>query len=338
MGNKIAVVGVTGAAGREILGVLSERGVIAADVVALQSGEGPGREASYGEDDVLKVLDAEKFDFSTCAVAILAVPARIATKLAPKIAAAGCVAVDTSAAFRMEQGVPLVVPGVNREALVNWAKKRIVACPSAITAQIALALAPLDGPFGLTRVLASTYQSTAGTGRDGMDELFRQTRGIYVNEPASSSKDIFTKQIAFNVIPHIDDFKKDGATEQEDGIAAEARKMFSPDLRVHANCARVPVFVGSAAYLNIETENPISVEQARAAFKNAPGLTVVDHRSDEGYVSPVECAGEDSVYISRVRRDTTSENGLSLWVVADDLRIGALNAVDVAVMLIEEKL
>lgn len=336
MGTRIAVVGATSEAGREILGVLCDRGVAVADVVAL--GEGAGREVSFGEDDVLKVGNADSFDYSTCAVAILALPARDAAKLAPKIAETGCVAVDTSTAFRLEPGVPLVVSEVNREALVNWKKKRIVACPAPLTAQIALALAPLEDRFGIVRVVASTYQSTAGTGRDGMDELFRQTRGIYVNEPPASSKQVFTKQIAFNVIPHVDEFRKDGATEQEEGIAAEARKMLTPDLRLTANCARVPVFVGSAAWLNIETENAIDAEQARAVLKKAPGVTVVDHRADEGYVSPAECAGEDSVYVSRIRRDASAEKGISLWVVADDLRIGALNAVTVAQALIADHL
>ncbi|MFA7430045.1 MAG: aspartate-semialdehyde dehydrogenase [Rhodospirillaceae bacterium] len=337
MGKTIAVIGVMGAAGREILGVLSDRGIPVTDIVALGAGDGPGREASYGEDDVLKVGEAETFDFSTCAVAILAVPPAAAAKLAPKIAAAGCVAVDTSPAFRLEQGVPLVVPDVNRQALVNWTKKHIVACPSAMTALIAMALRPLDDAYGLIRVIATTYQSTAGTGRDGMDELFRQTRGIYVNESPTSSKDIFTKQIAFNVIPHVDDFLKDGATAQEEGIAAESRKIFSPDLEVHANCARVPVFVGSAAYLNLQFEGQVTAEQARTLLKDAPGVTVVDHRADEGYVSPVECTGEDLVYVSRVRSDSTVENGLSLWVVADDLRIGAINAADVALSLVEAR-
>lgn len=336
MGYKIAVVGATGNVGREMLNTLEERAFPADEIFALASSRSVGRELDYGDKE-LKVLDAATFDFSKVDVALFSAGGATAKTLAPKAAAAGCVVIDNSSYWRMEPGVPLVVPEVNGAALAGYAKKNIIANPNCSTIQMVMALKPLHDLQPIKRVVVSTYQSVSGAGRLAMDELFNQTKGIYVND--LPVKEQFTKQIAFNVIPHIDEFMDDGSTREEWKMTAETRKILDPDIAVHATCVRVPVFVGHAEAVNIEFEQPVTVEEARKAMKDFPGVSVVDYRQDEGYVTPQEVQGEDNVFISRVRKDPTVENGLSLWCVGDNLRKGAaLNAVQIAEMLVAEYL
>jgi aspartate-semialdehyde dehydrogenase len=336
MGFKIAVVGATGNVGREMLNTLAERNFPVSDIFALASSKSIGREVSYGEDDELSVSDAATFDFSKVDIALFSAGGETAKKLAPKAAEAGCVVIDNSSYWRMEPGVPLVVPEVNADALAGYAKKNIIANPNCSTIQMVLALKPLHDMASIKRIVVSTYQSVSGAGRAAMDELFNQTRGIYVNDPPQ--KEEFTKQIAFNVIPHIDTFMDDGATREEWKMSVETRKILAPsEVAVHATCVRVPVFVGHGEAVNIEFEKPITVEDARKAMKDFPGVSVVDYRQDEGYVTPQEVQGEDNVFVSRVRKDPTVENGLSLWCVGDNLRKGAaLNAVQIAEKLIAD--
>ncbi|MDE0173613.1 MAG: aspartate-semialdehyde dehydrogenase [Defluviicoccus sp.] len=335
MGYKIAVAGATGAVGREILQCLDERAFPVDDVAALASEQSVGREVSFGEDEVLRVRNLADFDFAGFDVALFSPGAKVSAVHAPRAAKAGCVVIDNTSRFRMEPDVPLVVPEVNAHALAGN-KRNIVANPNCSTIQMVLALKPLHDLARVRRVVVATYQSVSGAGRTAMDELFNQTRGIYVNEPIANEE--FTKQIAFNVIPHIDVFMEDGETKEEWKMAVETRKILDPDIRVAATCVRVPVFIGHGEAVNAEFERPISVEEAREALSEMPGVAVVDHRADEGYVTPTECAGEDQVYVSRIRKDPTVENGLSFWVVADNLRKGAaLNAVQIAELVTESR-
>jgi aspartate-semialdehyde dehydrogenase len=339
MGYKVAVVGATGNVGREMLSILAEREFPADEVFAVASERSVGVEVSFGEDDVLKVHSLDTFDFSKVDIALFSPGGSISRVYAPKAAEAGCVVIDNTSEFRMEPGVPLIVPEVNPQALKGYTKRNIIANPNCSTIQMMLALKPLHDTFGIKRVVVSTYQSVSGSGREGMDELFNQTRSIYMNEPVAKTKNKFTKQIAFNVIPHIDSFMDDGATKEEWKMTVETKKILDPDIAVHANCCRVPVFNGHAEYINIETEEPITVAKARAVMKAMPGLSVVDHRENEGYVTPAEVSGEDNVYISRVRKDSTVDNGLSFWCVGDNLRKGAaLNAVQIAELLVRDYL
>jgi aspartate-semialdehyde dehydrogenase len=339
MGCKVAVVGATDTVGREVLSILAERAFPADEVVALAASGATGREVSYGEDDVLAVKGLDAYDFTGTDLAVFAAGSRVSAKHVPRATAAGCVVIDATAQFRMEPGVPLVVPEVNAAALAMVDRKRIVANPTGLAIQTALTLKPLHDALRVQRVVVSTYQSTAGAGREAMDELFAQTRNIYVNEPPSKTMEQFPKQIAFNVIPQVDSFLDGGATREEGSLAAEARKVLDPDIRLHANCVRVPVFIGDGAFLNIAFEDMAEVETVRALLRKAPGVTVVDHRADEGYVTPVECVGEDSIYISRIRRDETVDSGVSLWCVADTLRKGsALNIVQIAEILVADHL
>ncbi|SDG43382.1 aspartate-semialdehyde dehydrogenase [Roseospirillum parvum] len=335
MGYRVAVIGATGNVGREMLQIMVERGFPADEVFALASPRSVGREVSYGDDKILKVQNLETFDFTGVDIALSSPGASVSKVHSPRAAQAGCVVIDNTSHFRMEPDVPLVVPEVNPEALAGYKKRGIIANPNCSTIQMVVALKPLHQAFGVRRVVVSTYQSVSGAGKEGMDELFNQTRGIYVNDPVSATQEKFTKQIAFNVIPHIDTFMDDGATKEEWKMAVETAKILDPDIKVHANCCRAPVFIGHAEYINIETERPIDEKAARAALEAAPGVVVVDRRIDEGYVTPAECAGEDAVYISRLRRDRTVENGLSFWCVSDNLRKGAaLNTVQIAEALI----
>ncbi|TVR82586.1 MAG: aspartate-semialdehyde dehydrogenase [Rhodospirillales bacterium] len=335
MGYKVAVVGATGNVGRELLAILAERGFPADEVVALASERSVGREVSFGEDKVLKVLDLETFDFRGTHIVLSSPGAKVSARFAPRAAAAGAVVIDNTSHFRMEPDVPLVVPEVNPAAIAGYRKRGIIANPNCSTIQMVVALKPLHDLARIRRVVVSTYQSVSGAGKAAMDELFDQTRGIYVNEPASKYREKFTKQIAFNVIPHIDRFMDDGATKEEWKMAVETRKILDPDIQVSATCVRVPVFIGHAEAVNVEFEQPIDEEQARSALRAAPGISVVDHRADEGYVTPAECAGEDTVYVSRIRKDPTCANTLNLWVVADNLRKGAaLNTVQIAEELV----
>jgi len=337
MGYKVAVVGATGAVGHEMLACLAERDFPVDEVVALASSNSVGKEVSFGDDRPLKVQDLEKFDFKGCDIGLFSPGAKVSAIHAPRAAKAGCVVIDNTSQFRMDPDVPLVVPEVNPQAIAQYTRRHIIANPNCSTIQMVVALKPLHDAARIRRVVVATYQSTSGAGREAMDELFTQTRGIYVNDPIK--KEHFTKQIAFNVIPHIDVFMDDGSTKEEWKMAAETRKILDPKIKVTATCVRVPVFVSHAEAVNIEFEEPISAEEARALLRKAPGVTVIDHRADEGYVTPIESAGEDPVYVSRIREDPTVENGLNLWVVADNLRKGAaLNAVQIAEVLIASHL
>jgi aspartate-semialdehyde dehydrogenase len=335
MGYRVAVIGATGNVGREMLSILSEREFPVDEVVALASERSVGRQVSFGEDDVLDVQDLAKFDFKGIDIVLSSPGAKVSAVHSPRAAKAGAVVIDNTSQFRMDPDVPLVVPEVNPQAIAGFRKKGIIANPNCSTIQMVVALKPLHQLAKIRRVVVSTYQSVSGGGKEAMDELFNQTRAVYVNDPIV--KERFTKQIAFNVIPHIDVFMDDGSTKEEWKMMAETKKILDPAIKVVAHCVRVPVFIGHSEMVNIECENPISAEEARSVLKRAPGVSVVDHRADEGYVTPVECAGEDLVYVSRIREDSTVENGLSFWVVADNLRKGAaLNAVQIAEVLVKD--
>ena len=335
MAYKIAVVGATGNVGREMLKVLAQREFPIAQVVALASSRSVGSNVSFG-DHTLKAKSLEHYDFKGTDIVLMSAGGAIAKEWAPRIAAQGCIVIDNSSAWRMDRGVPLVVPEVNPEAL-NDIPKGIIANPNCSTAQLVLALKPLHDLAIIKRVVVSTYQSVSGAGKEAMDELFTQTRAVFVADPIAQGS--FTKQIAFNVIPHIDVFLDSGFTKEEWKMVVETQKILDPDIQLTATCVRVPVFRGHSESVNIEFEKPITAEQARVALRNFPGIQVVDKREDGGYVTPIECAGEDAVFISRVRKDPTVEHGLNLWIVADNLLKGAaLNAVQIAETLISRKL
>ena len=337
MGYRLAVVGATGAVGREMLSTLVDRAFPIDNLVALASERSAGSQVSFGEDDVLDVQDLARFDFKGIDMVLSSPGAKVSAEYSPVAAKSGAVVIDNTSQFRMDPDVPLVVPEVNPEALAGYPRRNIVANPNCSTIQMVLALKPLHELARIRRVVVATYQSTSGSGKDGMDELFNQTRGIYANQPAEPTK--FTKQIAFNVIPHIDSFMEDGSTKEEWKMTVETKKILDPSIKVTATCVRVPVFVGHAEAINVEFESPIDEEQAREALRAQPGISVIDYRADEGYVTPQECAGEDQVYISRLRADPTVDNGLNLWVVADNLRKGAaLNAVQIAEKLASDYL
>lgn len=337
MGYRVAVVGATGAVGREMMKTLSERAFPIDDVAALASERSVGSKVSFGEDDEVKVQNLAAFDFKGTDIVFSSPGAKISAEFSPQAAKKGAVVIDNTSHFRMDPDVPLVVPEVNAEALAGYAKRNIVANPNCSTIQMVVALKPLHEKARIKRAVVATYQSTSGSGKDAMDELFNQTRGIYVNEPVKPEQ--FTKQIAFNVIPHIDSFMDDGFTKEEWKMMVETKKILDPAIKLTATCVRVPVFIGHAEAINLEFENPISEEEAREVLNAQDGVTVVDHRANEGYVTPAECAGEDQVYVSRIRSDPTVDNGLSLWVVSDNLRKGAaLNAVQIGETLARDYL
>ncbi|MDG3442253.1 aspartate-semialdehyde dehydrogenase [Nitrospirillum amazonense] len=336
MGYKVAVVGATGNVGREMLQILAEREFPVSEVVALASERSIGSEISFGDDD-LRVQDLAKFDFTGTDIVLSSAGAKVSAQFAPKAAAAGAVVIDNTSHFRMDPDVPLVVPEVNPEAIAGYRKKGIIANPNCSTIQMVVALKPLHDLARIRRVVVSTYQSVSGAGKEAMDELFTQTRAIYVNDPVEKKQ--FTKQIAFNVIPHIDVFMEDGTTKEEWKMTVETKKILDPSIKVTATCVRVPVFIAHSEAINVEFENPISADEARAALRRAKGVSLIDHQADEGYVTPVEAAGDDLVFVSRLREDFTVENGLNLWVVSDNLRKGAaLNAVQIAERLIKDHL
>lgn len=336
---KIAVVGATGNVGREMLQTLAERHFPADEIVALASARSVGTEVSYGDEKVLKVKNLDGFDFHGCDIALMSAGGSVSAKYAPKIAEAGCVVVDNSSQWRTDPDVPLIVPEVNPEAIAGYTKKNIIANPNCSTIQMMVALKPLHDAFEIKRVVVTTYQSVSGAGKAAMDELFEQTRGVFMNQPISETQNKFTKQIAFNVIPHIDVFMDDGATKEEWKMMAETKKILDPKIKVHANCARVPVFISHSEYINIETVKEISDESATDVLRHAKGLKVIDLRAAEGYPTPVEVAGEDDVFVSRIRQDLSVENGISFWCVADNLRKGAaLNAVQIAEVLLKNYL
>jgi aspartate-semialdehyde dehydrogenase len=337
MALKVAVVGATGAVGREIIKTLAERGFPVTEVVALASGRSAGQEISFGDKTVLKVRDLDRYDFAGTALGLFSPGSAVSAVHAPRAAAAGCLVIDNTSQFRMEIGVPLVVPEVNGRMLASRPKKGIIANPNCSTIQMVLALKPLHDIAKVKRVVVATYQSVSGAGKEAMDELWSQTRGVFVNDPPLAEQ--FTKPIAFNVIPHIDSFMDDGATKEEWKMAVETRKILDPDIQVVATCVRVPVMIGHGEAVHVEFERPITDKQAREALREAPGITVMDQREDGGYATPIEIAGEDSVFISRIRRDPTVPHGLAFWCVGDNLRKGAaLNAVQIAEMALRNAL
>ncbi len=341
MGYRVAIAGATGAVGREMLQTLAERNFPADKVIALASSRSNGREVSYGEDDILTVQALDKFDFAEADIALFSAGGATAKDVAPKAGAAGCIVIDNSSAFRMDDDVPLIVPEVNADmvdsALVANGGRNIIANPNCSTAQLVVALKPLHDEFGVRRVVVSTYQATSGAGKVGMDELFNQTRGIYVNDPVQPEH--FTKQIAFNAIPHIDVFLDDGFTKEEWKMTVETKKILDPAIELVAHCVRIPVFIGHSEAVFIETDKPMTEHGVRELLREAPGVTVIDHRANEGYVTPHEAAGEDAVFISRIRKDPTVENGMVFWCVSDNLRKGAaLNSVQIAELVAERGL
>jgi aspartate-semialdehyde dehydrogenase len=333
---KVAVAGATGNVGREMLDVLAERRFPVSEVVALASSRSIGREVSFG-DNVLKCRNLETYDFTDTDICLMSAGGDVSRVFSPKIGAKGCVVIDNSSAFRMDPEVPLVVPEVNADAVAGFVNKYIIANPNCSTAQLVVALKPLHDRAKILRVVVSTYQSVSGAGKEAMDELFAQTRAIYVSDPIEAKK--FPKRIAFNVIPHIDVFMEDGFTKEEWKMTAETKKILDPKIKLVATCVRVPVFIGHSESVNIEFERPISPEEARDILREAPGVLVIDKHEPGGYITPHEAAGEDATYVSRIRCDPTVENGLALWVVSDNLRKGAaLNAVQIAETLINRKL
>ncbi len=332
MGFKVAVVGATGNVGREMLNILEERGFPADEVVALASRRSQGTEVSYG-DRTLKVKALDTYDFSDTDICLMSAGGEISKEWSPKIGKQGCVVIDNSSAWRYDLEVPLIVPEVNPDAVEGFRKKNIIANPNCSTAQLVVALKPLHDVAKIKRVVVSTYQSVSGAGKEGMDELFEQSRAVFVADPVSAKK--FTKRIAFNVIPHIDVFMEDGYTKEEWKMVAETKKMLDPKIKLTATAVRVPVFIGHSEAVNIEFENPITPEEAREILREAPGCQVVDKHENGGYITPYESAGEDATYISRIREDITVENGLALWVVSDNLRKGAaLNTIQIAELLV----
>lgn len=334
MGFRVAVVGATGNVGREILNILEERAFPVDDLVALASERSIGKEVSFGDTSVLKVQNLADFDFGGTDIVLSSPGASVSKVHSPRAAAAGAVVIDNTSFFRMDPDIPLVVPEVNEEAIAGYTKRNIIANPNCSTIQMVVALKPLHDIAKIKRVVVSTYQSVSGAGKGGMDALFDETKQIYMNEMIQPDK--FTKQIAFNVIPHIDSFMDDGSTKEEWKMVVETKKILDPKIAVHATCVRVPVFVGHGESINVEFENSISAEEARSALRDALGVIVLDERGDGGYVTPKEATGEDAVFVSRLREDPTVENGLSMWVVSDNLRKGAaLNTVQIAEALVD---
>jgi len=337
MGYRVAVVGATGNVGREMLSILSERNFPADKVHAVASSRSIGAEVSFGDDKVLKVESLDSFDFAGVDIALFSPGSKVSAVHAPRAGKAGCVVIDNTSQFRMDKDVPLVVPEVNPGAIAQYKKRNIIANPNCSTIQMVVALKPLHDLARIKRIVVATYQSVSGAGRDAMDELFTQTRSVYVNDPIKRER--FTKQIAFNCIPHIDVFQDGGVTKEEWKMDVETRKILDPDIAVTATCVRVPVFIAHAEAVNVEFETALDEKAAREALKRAPGVVVVDHQADEGYVTQIEAAGEDAVYVSRIRRDPTVPHGLNLWVVGDNLRKGAaLNAVQIAEVLARDHL
>ncbi len=333
MGYRVAVAGATGAVGREIIKTLAERGFPVDEIAALASARSVGQEISFGPKRVLAVRNLDTFDFAGWDLALFSPGAAVSAVHAPRAAAAGCVVIDNTSQFRMDYDVPLVVPEVNPQALSRHTRRRIIANPNCSTIQMVMALKPLHDLFTVRRVVVATYQAVSGAGKEGMDELFIQTKGSFVNDPPTTEQ--FTKPIAFNVIPHIDRFMDDGATKEEWKMAVETRKIMGGEIAVIATCVRVPVFIGHSLAVVAEFEDKVDLARARDALRDAPGVVLHDHHEDGGYVTPLDCAGEDATYVSRLRVDPTVPNGLAFWCVSDNLRKGAaLNAVQIAEALV----
>jgi aspartate-semialdehyde dehydrogenase len=336
MGLKIAVVGATGNVGREMLEVLNERTFPADEVVAIASRRSQGTEVSFG-DKTLKVQALENYDFKNTDICLMSAGGSVSKEWSPKIGREGAIVIDNSSAWRYDQDVPLIVPEVNADAVEGFAKKNIIANPNCSTAQLVVALKPLHDHAKIKRVVVATYQSVSGAGKEGMDELFNQTRTVFTTGEIEPKK--FSKRIAFNVIPHIDVFMEDGSTKEEWKMVAETKKILDPKIKLTATCVRVPVFIGHSEAVNVEFESPITADEARDILREAPGCLVVDNPAENAYITPYECAGEDATYISRIREDQTIDNGLSMWIVSDNLRKGAaLNAVQIAELLMNRGL
>src|SRR5512140_3029616 len=336
MGYKVAVVGATGNVGREMLNILDERKFPADEVGALASRRSMGVEVSYG-DRTLKCKALEHYDFSDVDICLMSAGGAVSKEWSPKIGAAGAVVIDNSSAWRMDPDVPLIVPEVNADAVAGFTKKNILANPNCSTAQLVVVLKPLHDLAKIRRVVVATYQSVSGAGKEAMDELWDKTKGIFVTDPTEPK--VFTKQIAFNVIPHIDVFMEDGSTKEEWKMSAETKKILDPKIKLTATCVRVPVFVGHSEAVNVEFEEQITAEEARKVLREAPGVLVVDKREPGGYVTPIECVGDYATFVSRIREDQTLDNGLSFWVVSDNLRKGAaLNTVQIAETIINRNL
>ncbi|MEE9434096.1 MAG: aspartate-semialdehyde dehydrogenase [Sphingorhabdus sp.] len=333
MGYRIIVAGGTGNVGREMLAILAEREFPADEIAVLASSRSHGTEVEFGDTDkMLPVQNIENFDWAGWDMALFAIGSDATKIYAPKAAKAGCVVIDNSSLYRMDPDVPLIVPEVNSEAIGGYKAKNIIANPNCSTAQMVVALKPLHDAAKIKRVVVATYQSVSGAGKEGMDELFEQSRNIFVGDRAEPVK--FTKQIAFNVIPHIDSFLDDGSTKEEWKMVAETKKILDPKIKITATCVRVPVFVGHSEAINIEFENEISAKKAQSILREAPGVMLIDKREDGGYATPVECVGDYATFISRVREDPTVDSGLNIWCVSDNLRKGAaLNAVQIAELL-----
>ena len=333
MGYRMVVAGATGNVGREMVNILAERDFPADEIAVLASSRSQGDQIEYGDTGrMLKVRNIEHFDPAGWDMALFAIGSEATKVHAPRFAAAGCTVIDNSSLYRMDPDVPLIVPEVNADAIAGYGRRNIVANPNCSTAQLVVALKPLHDVARIKRVVVATYQSVSGAGKVGMDELFEQSRNIFVGDPAVATK--FTKQIAFNVIPHIDVFLDDGSTKEEWKMVVETKKILGAKIKVAATCVRVPVFVGHSEAVNIEFENEISAAQAKRILREAPGVMLIDTHEDGGYITPIEAAGDDATYVSRVREDPTVENGLSLWCVSDNLRKGAaLNAVQIAELL-----
>ncbi|WP_299202950.1 aspartate-semialdehyde dehydrogenase [uncultured Tateyamaria sp.] len=332
MGYRVVVAGATGNVGREMLNILAERQFPVDELAALASRRSLGTEVSFGEQ-TLTTKDLDTFDFTGWDIALFAIGSDATKKYAPVAAKAGCVVIDNSSLYRYDPDVPLIVPEVNADAIEGYTKKNIIANPNCSTAQMVVALKPLHDRAKIKRVVVSTYQSVSGAGAAGMDELWDQTKAVY-NPTTDVEPAKFTKQIAFNVIPHIDSFMDDGSTKEEWKMVAETKKIIDPSIKVTATCVRVPVFVGHSEAVNIETEDFLDEDEARDILREAPGIMVIDKREDGGYVTPVECVGDFATFISRLRQDSTIDNGLNFWCVSDNLRKGAaLNAVQIAEVL-----
>ncbi len=337
MSYNIAVVGATGAVGREMLQTLFERKFPVKNIFALASTSSVGKEVSFGDDKILKVSSVDDFNFEKADIALFSAGSDIAKKFGLKAGVKGCIVIDNSSSFRMDDKVPLIVPEVNPEAINGYKNKNIIANPNCSTIQLVVALKPIHKKYEISRVVVSTYQAVSGAGKPAMDELFNQTKGVFVHD--QSKPEQFTKKIAFNVIPHIDIFMDDGFTKEEWKMRVETKKILDPNIDLVAHCVRVPVFIGHSEAVFIECKKDIDEKNVRSLLRDANGVTVVDHRADEGYVTPEEVAGEDEVYISRIRKDPSVKNGIVFWCVGDNLRKGAaLNTVQIAELLANKKI
>ena len=333
----IAVVGATGAVGREMLQTLSERNFPINNIHALASKSSMGKEVSFGDNKVLKIKPVDDFNFEDVDIALFSAGSEVAKKFGPIAGKKGCIVIDNSSYFRMDDDVPLIVPEVNPKDIDGFVKKNIIANPNCSTIQLVVTLKPIHDQFKISRVVVSTYQAVSGAGKPAMDELFNQTKGVFVHDQAKPEQ--FTKKIAFNVIPHIDVFMDDGFTKEEWKMKVETKKILDPNINVVAHCVRVPVFIGHSEAVFVECENDINEKEVRELLREAEGITVIDHRADEGYVTPDEAAGEDDVFVSRIRKDPSVKNGIAFWCVGDNLRKGAaLNTVQIAELLASKKL